>query len=541
MLSQSPVIAAGAGELTPATVYSPATFVVAPASSGYKADYYTDGTADQTEIQAAVDAAAALTNGGTVLLKAGTYSLSATVTPKSKVRIIGEGTATIVAPTGTTSFSAFTNLASSGSPTTDYEISNMKIDGTNVVTASYSTATKGIFTQYSKRARFDKLYIYNTSATGLGIDYCVDTIITRCIAESCGRQWTIGSGLSGGAGFGIGTGGYADEPTIMSDCIAKNNGAYGIFFEAQSSTISHYAKLANCISYGNSWGIGTRGIGRADIIGCTAYGNSKHGLFNDLSPFATSYSTELNVVGGTFADNTLSGIKFAEVSPSNRHSVIGARIVGNSDVGFIYWGTGNLTVADCQISKNGKDGLRLELNGSDMKDCDVHDNLIFDNSAVSANFDGIRLTMGTANNMDGVNIHDNRCYDTLAASGTQRYGINLASGSGTLTNSNISNNDLRGNKTGAYNTGVTSTTLTLKNNKGYNPVGVSAITVGASPYTYTAGSSPEDVYISGGTVSSVVKGGVTIFALTNTSVHLEPNQAVVVTYAVAPTMDKDVY
>ena len=92
--------------------------------------------------------------------------------------------------------------------------------------------------------------------------------------------------------------------------------------------------------------------------------------------------------------------------------------------------------------------------------------------------------------------------------------------------------------TGALNN--TGTNTVIKNNKGYNPVGISSITVGASPFTYTAGASPETVYVSGGTVSSITKGG-NNFGLTSGSFQLEPYESIVVTYTAAPTMYKDVH
>lgn len=70
--------------------------------------------------------------------------------------------------------------------------------------------------------------------------------------------------------------------------------------------------------------------------------------------------------------------------------------------------------------------------------------------------------------------------------------------------------------------------------------GVAAITVGASPYTYTnADGVSEAVYISGGTVSAVAKNGITVFGASPATVWLEPGEDVTVTYSAAPTMAKD--
>lgn len=83
-------------------------------------------------------------------------------------------------------------------------------------------------------------------------------------------------------------------------------------------------------------------------------------------------------------------------------------------------------------------------------------------------------------------------------------------------------------------------TAIVRNNPGYNPVGASAIPVTASPMTYTAGPSPETLYVKGGTVTAITKGGVSLAATTNQGIQLAPNQSVVITYSVAPTMAKDV-
>jgi hypothetical protein len=85
------------------------------------------------------------------------------------------------------------------------------------------------------------------------------------------------------------------------------------------------------------------------------------------------------------------------------------------------------------------------------------------------------------------------------------------------------------------------------NNPGYNPVGPGGIIVGASPFTYSAGSSPETVYIWGGSVSQInvdkSGGALTTIAAsqTNSSFDLGPFEQIKVTYSVAPNMNKMVH
>lgn len=73
-----------------------ATLVIGPSSNSDSADYdyTTDGTDDDVQIQAAIDA---LTGGGTILLREGTYTLSDKVLVNEvNVRFVGMGDATII-------------------------------------------------------------------------------------------------------------------------------------------------------------------------------------------------------------------------------------------------------------------------------------------------------------------------------------------------------------------------------------------------------------------------------------------------------------
>jgi pectate lyase-like protein len=120
-------------------------------------------------------------------------------------------------------------------------------------------------------------------------------------------------------------------------------------------------------------------------------------------------------------------------------------------------------------------------------------------------------------------------------------GIWLQAGS-TLVN--VYGNVFAANGTNITNSG---TNNTIVNNPGYNPVGPAGITVGASPFTYTAGSSPETVYIWGGTVSQITvdKNGGTLTTIaasqTNSSFDLGPFEQIKITYSVAPNINKMIH
>jgi hypothetical protein len=109
---------------------------------------------------------------------------------------------------------------------------------------------------------------------------------------------------------------------------------------------------------------------------------------------------------------------------------------------------------------------------------------------------------------------------------------------------NIYGNVFAVNTTNIVNAG---TNNVIVNNIGYNPIGPASITVGASPFTYTAGSSPETIYIWGGTVSqiNVDKNGGSLTTIaaaqSNGSFDLGPFEQIKVTYSAAPNMNKMVH
>ncbi len=100
-------------------------------------------------------------------------------------------------------------------------------------------------------------------------------------------------------------------------------------------------------------------------------------------------------------------------------------------------------------------------------------------------------------------------------------------------------NDMHGQPTSPYASTNTGTHNRVNDNLGYNPVGNSVVTPGASAWTYTAGEGRETMYHSGGTVSAIRVNGILLFAAAGTPwvIPLEPNDTVQTTYTVAPTIN----
>jgi hypothetical protein len=134
-----------------------------------------------------------------------------------------------------------------------------------------------------------------------------------------------------------------------------------------------------------------------------------------------------------------------------------------------------------------------------------------------------------------VSVRDSTISNTCDGfSGGQAYALSFLGTNGSIS---IQNNYLDGNNLGPI---ITTNPLTassrLEGNVGLNPIGVSPITPGSSPWTLIASPTPTSYYFTGGTVSSITQGGQTLATSSPAQITLGPNESVVVTYSVVPTV-----
>jgi hypothetical protein len=163
--------------------------------------------------------------------------------------------------------------------------------------------------------------------------------------------------------------------------------------------------------------------------------------------------------------------------------------------------------------------------------------LTFTGGAVSANSYGFYFNAA----VDKLEILSVRVgdYDNLGAGNTND---GIVFGAAGFTSTKVINCSLEGNGgvslLGFNNLGAD---CRVEGNIGFNPVGASVITLGASPFTYTAGASPETLYVTGGTISSIDIGGLGVFVGSEHTLHLGPKESAVFTYTVAPTVRKYIH
>ena len=190
----------------------------------------------------------------------------------------------------------------------------------------------------------------------------------------------------------------------------------------------------------------------------------------------------------------------------------------------------SINFVGCEFYNNSTAGIQLSASlGGTVKNFSFNGGRIAGHTVFGILIDGATGTI-----VNGMTIGD-------GVFGNNGTGIDLASAA---DNNTISGNLIIGNTTAVANS-ASGTHNVIINNTGYNPVGATSITVGASPFTYTAGASPETVYILAGTVSAIATQGRTVGTSTNAgapvSVDLGPNEAVQVTYSSIPFMNKSIH
>lgn len=352
------------------------------------ADYICDGTADNVQIQQAIDDVGAL-GGGTVFIQSGTYDIAAVVDLKTyhDIQIIGDQLTKFVLANGANCH-VIQNNTGGGAAVPNITVENLIIDGnksgntgsifgiqlinvsnlkirnckihdckldgiyTHSITGGeisgnvcYSNGRNGIANGVNTvRMTTDVIYFGNTcySNTNAGIDlepvtYC------KCDKNDCYSNY-IGITLYDASTIRLGN--------ICTNNTCHGNTTFGIFYKYQQ-----HGQITGNITYSNT----ESGIEYNECQDCTISGNNSYD--NDISGITGAYSTKCSVTDNTCAANTQHGIYIE----GDYHNI-----------------TGN-------IAKN--------------------------NSIGSTTYSGIRLV-----NVNRSTVSDNVCYDDQAGH-TQKYGI----------------------------------------------------------------------------------------------------------------------
>jgi hypothetical protein len=514
------------------------------------------GTDDQPAIQAAFNRGSTL--GGAMVFLPGASVVASSILAKSNVGMFGLGAGRSILfwiNTGSMTSAVIQGLSGSTSvPYNDCHFRDFEIDCSAATQATYNVAGKCFYVQFMVRPRFQNLYLHDSPASALGVDYLVEAVITGNTITGAGRLQD-GTQL-GGAGIGIAVGsGFAFESMTVSGNTVLDSATYGIFFEAQGTTnvTNAWAAVTNNIvrikNASGSRGIGDCGLSYFECVGNTIVGQTSgiDGIVANKTTTNTGPGGVDGMIANNQIENCLNGIaiSYNAVFPTAtvcRYNILGNKIVSSRNFGINVQTDGThvidtLVIKDNYITKSTNAGILL-LGAGGFKDVDIIGNSLSNNGqSPSLTRYATGISVAAAGTVARLRVMANSSYDNQG-SPTQAYGLIVDTT--TVTGAFISGNDFSNNVSGGINiTGGGTVAGSIIGNKGYNPLGASSVTPGASPWTYTAGNTPETLYLRGGTVSGVVKNSQTLFTATPAQIDLMPGEATVITYSVAPTAFKD--
>ena len=182
-----------------------------------------------------------------------------------------------------------------------------------------------------------------------------------------------------------------------------------------------------------------------------------------------------------------------------------------------------IAFSNCEFTKNADCGFIAV--GPNVK------NWIVDGGFSTGNTNsGVRAALGTSDFIISGHKAGN-----IAGRGANNVGITVDNAAS--SNYSITGNVVTGNTTSSIVDLGTGFNARVSENVGYNGATPAyGVTVGASPWTYTSGHTPEVLYIFGGTVSSIVVDSTTVQTSSNATLTLSPQSTVQITYSAIPTV-----
>ena len=474
-------------------------------------------------------------SGGLVYLPRGTYRVTSPIAiERPNVWVFGSGPDASVIRLGDAANADILAIRASGCT-----VSNVTIDGSKAHSASGAgiLVDAAAASQMLENVKVRDLRVVRTKGAGIKIRSSPSGPVNRrSLVQSCVVDDTDAEGIAL----------MATDQSIVANCFVSRTGNHGIISKQgdENTLIGNQILQAGFNkSSGFAHGIaidGNGGLnpnGRHRIIGNYIFDACDAGI--EVADAVDDLVIEGNTINGAgvgaLAVNRY-GIYFGgSLAASSKGSIRGNTVTRAKANGIHAAGLSSLARASSLVIEgnlcygNGENGIYLKA----VDNFVVMGNACFNNDTSSTEKDGIRLEGA----WDGI-VMGNRCYDDQAAK-MQAHGLGIVAGA---TNVLVAMNDLSGNAMGAIgNANLFAGTSRLYENKGFNPLGASRVTIGPSPWTYTNNDFVrEAVYIRGGTVTDITKDGLAgIFAGSNVTVWLEPGESFTLAYSSPPIVSKD--
>lgn len=184
--------------------------------------------------------------GGVILIPEGEYRFAQTGTQtigahcikmRANVIIRGLGEKTILKPVGESEKGLdmfyFNEYLDKGKPVylENCRFEDFVIDASGTSCRVYTSAGKGFMFNLFRNCHWKRVTVKNTDATGFGVDCPINSSISDCYAQGCGKAANTAS--AGASGFGIGFGYSDEENMVISGSSSIGNKKFGFFFEHQ--------------------------------------------------------------------------------------------------------------------------------------------------------------------------------------------------------------------------------------------------------------------------------------------------------------------
>lgn len=441
-------------------IYNPSsssqnTIYTTVCSSG--CDYTTDGTADDVQIQAA------LNTGTKVLVKAGTYDITASIVMGDFYYLQGVGVNTILKLASGTNADVVKNSLPNGI-NTNIVINDLKIDGNG---SNQTSPVSGIFLDETTDCLIENVIITDTRGHGiylLGESEAVKNSQRNTI-KNCEISSVVDSSRNAISTLYV-------QDNIIDKVFAHNNARDGILLNR-----SDYNSVINCKTYLNAnVGVNLYIADNNFISGNFSHDNTKQGIsilagsdYNTISNNVISNNASYGILGGAastqnkyniYVGNQVhnSGDDGLVIFYSDYARVENNIITGNADQGLPIDNSVGVSVIGNYVATNTNEGIEIKNSSNNAV---ISGNTIIGNSQGTAGADsGIRIETGILNTV----VTGNRVYDNQTVK-TQKYGFEMQGTadyatvignnfSGNLTADTVivgSNNDILGNGTSTAN------------------------------------------------------------------------------------------